>query len=72
VWCGDQEAEHLSSVILAEVWEMTFIELISLIGERGEKVISDKLHVIQTDKHVYSRSQQGEWKEQEKKEKDNE
>lgn len=40
---------------------MTFIEVLQLIDERGEKVISDKTHAIRTDKFLYAREPNGEW-----------
>lgn len=44
---------------------MTFFEVLTKISERGEKVISDKCHVIQTDKHLYARASDGGWVEKE-------
>lgn len=40
---------------------MTYIEMLLLIDERGEKVVSDKTHTIQTDKFIYSREPDGSW-----------
>jgi hypothetical protein len=40
---------------------MTFIEVLLLIDERGEQIVSDKTHAIQTDKFLYSRESNGEW-----------
>ncbi len=42
---------------------MTYLELILLIAERGEKVVSDKTLAIQTDKHLYHRQPNGSWQE---------
>lgn len=42
---------------------MTFCEVLTKISERGEKVISDKLHLIQTDKRLYARTSDGGWEE---------
>lgn len=42
---------------------MTFLEMISLISERKEKVIVEKASTIQTDAHLYMRSLLGEWEE---------
>ncbi len=44
---------------------MTFFELLTKISERKEKVISDKSHTIQTDKHLYVRASDGGWEEKE-------
>lgn len=44
---------------------MNYLELILLIAERGEKVVSDKTLAIQTDKHLYSRLPDGSWEERE-------
>jgi hypothetical protein len=45
---------------------MNFIEVMMLIGERGEKIIQDKIHTIQTDKHMYARDfSTGSWQEKE-------
>lgn len=44
---------------------MTFIEVLQLIDERGEKVVSDKTHSIQTDKFLYSRANSGQWEQRE-------
>ncbi len=40
---------------------MTYLEVLMLIGERGETVVSDKTHAIQTDKFLYSREPDGAW-----------
>ncbi len=40
---------------------MTFIEVLLLIEQRGEKMVSDKIHSIQTDKHLYERGTDGVW-----------
>lgn len=40
---------------------MTFLELMILIQDRGETVVSDKTHLIQTDKFSYYRSPNGGW-----------
>lgn len=40
---------------------MTYIEVVILISERGEKVVSDRLSSIQTDKHLYTRGPTGDW-----------
>ena len=40
---------------------MTFIEVLILLDSRGEKIVTDKTHVIQTDKFIYSREPNGEW-----------
>ena len=42
---------------------VTYLELILLIAERGEKVVSDKTLAIQTDKHLYHRQPNGSWQE---------
>ena len=44
---------------------MTFIEVLQLIDERGEKIVSDKTHSIQTNKFLYSRADNGEWEQRE-------
>ena len=44
---------------------MTFIEVLQLIDERGEKIVSDKTHTILTDKFQYSRTNGGEWEQKE-------
>lgn len=43
---------------------MTFLEIINLIRELDEKIISDKTNHIQTDKHIYVRSGEG-WEQKE-------
>jgi hypothetical protein len=40
---------------------MTFIEVLLTIQERGEKVLSDKIFSIQTDKFLYARTSDGQW-----------
>ena len=40
---------------------MTFMQVLLLIQDRGETIVSDKTHAIQTDKFLYSRSTTGEW-----------
>jgi len=35
---------------------MTFVEMLSLIGERNEKVYIDKLNMMRTDQRLYLRS----------------
>lgn len=40
---------------------MTFIEVLILLDSRGEKIVSDKTHAIQTDKFIYSREPNGDW-----------
>lgn len=40
---------------------MTFVEMLLLIDERGEKIVSDKTHSITTDKFLYNRESNGEW-----------
>ena len=40
---------------------MTFVEMLLLISERGEKIVSDKIHSITTDKFLYNREPNGEW-----------
>lgn len=42
---------------------MTYLQLILLIAERGEKVVSDKTLAIHTDKHLYHRKPNGDWEE---------
>jgi hypothetical protein len=42
---------------------MTYLEVILLIQERSEKVVSDKTLTIQTDKHAYYRMPDGSWEE---------
>lgn len=44
---------------------MTFMEILLLIDERGEKIISDKTHIIKTDKFMYVRGHNGSWEQQE-------
>lgn len=44
---------------------MTFLEVLLLIGERGEKVVSDKTHIIHTDKFMYVREHNGSWEQKE-------
>lgn len=44
---------------------MNYLEMILLIKERNEKVISDRVMSIQTDKHLYARKSDGNWEEQE-------
>lgn len=44
---------------------MTFIEVLLLIDQRGEKIVSDKTHVIQTDKFLYARTTNGDWEQKE-------
>lgn len=44
---------------------MTFIEVLQLIDERGEKIVSDKTHAILTDKFQYARTPNGEWEQKE-------
>ncbi len=44
---------------------MTFYEVLTKMSERGEKVISDKSHIIQTDKRLYVRASDGGWEEKE-------
>lgn len=40
---------------------MTFIEVLLLIEQRGEKITSDKIHAIHTDKFLYAREVDGTW-----------
>jgi hypothetical protein len=40
---------------------MTFIEVLLLIQERGEKILHDKTFSIQTDKFLYTRTSEGIW-----------
>lgn len=40
---------------------MTFVEVLILLDSRGEKIISDKIHAIQTDKFLYVREPNGSW-----------
>lgn len=40
---------------------MTFIEVLLLIDQRGEKIVSDKTHAIHTDKFLYAREVDGTW-----------
>lgn len=42
---------------------MTYLELIVLISERQEKVVSDRSFIIQTDKRLYTRFPDGSWEE---------
>lgn len=44
---------------------MTFIEVLQLIDERGEKIVSDKTHNILTDRFQYSRTNDGQWEQKE-------
>jgi hypothetical protein len=44
---------------------MTYLEVILLIQERAEKVVSDRVLAIQTNKHLYSRKPDGTWEESE-------
>ena len=44
---------------------MTYLEMLVLIGERGEKVVTDKTHSIQTDKFIYARGPDGSWEQKE-------
>lgn len=44
---------------------MTFVEMLLLIDERGEKIVSDKTHTITTDKFQYTREPAGEWAQKE-------
>lgn len=44
---------------------MTFIEMLLLIDQRGEKIVSDKTNAIQTDKWLYSRTPNGDWEQRE-------
>lgn len=40
---------------------MTYIEVLLLIEERGEKIASDRTHSIQTDKFIYAREPDSSW-----------
>lgn len=40
---------------------MNFIEVLLLIDQRGEKITSDKIHAIHTDKFLYERGADGVW-----------
>jgi hypothetical protein len=40
---------------------MTFLEVLMLIGERGEKMTVDKTSLIQTDKFLYTREHDNSW-----------
>jgi len=40
---------------------VTFIEVLILLDSRGEKIVSDKTHVIHTDKFIYTREPNGDW-----------
>jgi hypothetical protein len=44
---------------------MTFIEVLLLISERGEKIASDKTNAIHTDKFLYARAPDGTWEQRE-------
>jgi hypothetical protein len=44
---------------------VTYVEVLLLIEERGEKHVSDKTHSIQTDKFIYSREPNGSWEQKE-------
>lgn len=44
---------------------MTFIEVLQLIEERGERIVTDKTHAIRTDKFLYAREPNGEWMQRE-------
>ena len=44
---------------------MTYIEVLLLIQERGEKIASDKTHAIHTDKFLYARVPDGTWEQKE-------
>lgn len=44
---------------------MTFIEVLLLIQDRQEKILSDKIDSIQTNKFLYSRSGTGVWEQKE-------
>ena len=44
---------------------MTFIEVLLLIQDRQETVLSDKIDSIQTNKFLYSRSGTGVWEQKE-------
>lgn len=44
---------------------MTFVEMLLLIEQNGETIISDKTHSIQTNKWQYSRLPSGDWEQKE-------
>lgn len=44
---------------------MNYMEVLLLIQSGGEKIVSDKLHHIQTDKFMYVRAANGEWEQKE-------
>ena len=44
---------------------MTYLELILLLDELQEKVVSDRPLSIQTDKHIYSKMPDGNWEQRE-------
>lgn len=44
---------------------MTFLELILLLETRGEKVLTDGVSAIYTDKRLYSRVSSSVWEEKE-------
>lgn len=43
---------------------MTFLDMLLVIEQRGEKIITDKINHLQTDKHAYTRTSDG-WEEKE-------
>jgi hypothetical protein len=43
---------------------MTFIEVLQLIDERKETIVSDRTHAIRTNQFLYSRATNGEWEQQ--------
>ena len=40
---------------------MTYIELVLMLAERGEKVITDRTNALYTDKFSYFRNSNGSW-----------
>lgn len=61
----DLQSQLECAIIIDKIPErfrtMTFIEVLQLIDERGEKIVTDKTHTIQTDKFQYSRTNDGQW-----------
>lgn len=44
---------------------MSFIDILQLIQSRAEKIMTDKVNAIYTDKHLYARLASGLWEERE-------
>lgn len=44
---------------------MTFIEVVVLIEQRGERLITDRINCLMTDRHAYERTSENVWQEKE-------